>query len=325
MSEIGACDPTPASTVVELHQLRCFVALAEELHFGRAAARMNMTQPPLSRQIQMLEATVGVRLLDRTNRVARLTPAGRAFLNEARSLVEHARTAVTTARLAASGRAGAASIGFTALAALWLVPRLVVAARDSLPGVALILREMLSTDQVQRLLTGQLDLGILRPPVNRPELETAPIHREPLVLALHSSDRLARRKRVALQDLHRHPFVMYSPDDAGPFHALLTSLFQQAAVAPDIVQHIGMPHSILAMVDGGLGAALVPASAQRLALPDVVFRPVAAPAALAPQLVIELHAAWRRANDNPAVPPLLESIRRLGREGVEPPAHRGAR
>ncbi len=300
--------------MLELYQLRCFVALAEELHFGRAAVRMNITQPPLSRQIQMLEATVGVRLLDRTNRFVRLTPAGRAFLNEARSLLGHAQTAVTTARLAESGRVGAATIGFTSLAAMWLVPLLVSAARSGLPGVALILREMLSTDQEQRLLTGQLDLGILRPPVHRPELETMAIHRETLVFALHRKDRLARRRRIGLPDIHGHPFVMYSPDDARSFFDLLASLFHQAGIVPDIVQHVGMPHAILAMVDAGLGAALVPASAQRLALPNVVFRPAALPAALSPQLLIELHVAWRRANDNPALAPLLDIIRGLAAE-----------
>ncbi len=297
----------------ELYQLRCFVAVAEELHFGRAATRMNITQPPLSRQIQMLEASVGVQLLDRTNRFVHLTPAGRAFLNEVRSLLRHAQTAVTTARLAERGKLGAVSLGFTALGAVWLVPRLVAITRSEHPGIALVLREMLSTDQVQRLLTGQLDLGILRPPVSRPELDAELIHREALQLVVHRDDALARRKRLSVHDLHGHPFVMYSPDDARSFFDLLTGLFQQTGVAPDIVQHVGMPYSVLAMVDAGLGAALVPESARRFAPPDVAFLPIALP----PHAAIELHVAWRRANDNPALPPLLDCVRRLG---INPPS-----
>lgn len=206
-----------------LSQMRCFVAVAEELHFGRAATRMNLTQPPLSRQVQMLEAAVGVRLLNRDKRRVTLTPAGRVFLTDARLLLEHARGAVNRARLAERGDAGALSLGFTALASVSIMPKLVAVTRAEHPGIALLLREMLSTDQEQRLLAGQLDIALLRPPVRHRELNSLLVHREPLVLAAPKDWVFPDAKPIELSALHGQPFVMYSPDEAQFFFDLLTA------------------------------------------------------------------------------------------------------
>lgn len=304
-----------------LYQMRCFVAVAEELHFGRAATRMNLTQPPLSRQVQMLEAAVGVRLLDRDKRRVRLTPAGRVFLTDARLLLEHARGAVNRARMAERGEAGALSLGFTALASMSIMPKLVAATRDEHPGIALVLREMLSTDQERRLLAGQLDLALLRPPVRHRELTSLLVHREPLVLAAPSDWALDDTEAIGLHALHGQPFVMYSPDEAQFFFDLLTSLFHRTKTAPDVVQHAGTPYSILALVGIGLGAALVPASAQRFPAPNVRFLPVDLPG----DATIDLLVAWRGLNDNAALPPVLATIRHMVRSGfldpdMSPPA-----
>ena len=146
----------------ELSQVRCFVAVAEELHFGRAAARLNMTQPPLSRQIQILERILGVKLLQRGNRLVRLTPAGQSFLTEARLILKLTESAALLARRVAEGKAGSVNIGFTAASSYSYVPELVAACRQQLPDVELILKEMVSGDQLKRLGAGEIDIGLLR-------------------------------------------------------------------------------------------------------------------------------------------------------------------
>jgi DNA-binding transcriptional LysR family regulator len=151
----------------ELSQLRCFAAVAEELHFGRAAARLNMTQPPLDRQIQLLEHALGVGLFERTSRSVRLTPAGRAFHAEARRVLDLAEGAGLAAKRVARGEAGSITIGFTAAASYGFLPRLLAAARAAMPGVDLALKKMVTADQTEALSSGQIDLGLLRPPVDR--------------------------------------------------------------------------------------------------------------------------------------------------------------
>ena len=168
----------------ELSQLRCFVAAAEELHFGRAAQRLNMTQSPLSRQIQLLERILDVTLLERTSRNVALTPAGRVFLIEARRIVRLAESAQLSARRVARGDAGKVAIGFTAISGYSLIPQIVAQARAALPNIELELREMVTTDQVDALLTGLIDIGFVRPPVTRHEFDTALVLNEPLMAAL---------------------------------------------------------------------------------------------------------------------------------------------
>ncbi len=291
----------------ELYQLRCFVAVAEELHFGRAAVRMNLTQPPLSRQVQMLEAATGVQLLRRDKRSVSLTPAGRVFLTDARLLLSSARAAINRARMAERGEEGSLSLGFTALASVSLMPRLLAAAQADQPGVALILREMLSTDQEQRLLSGQLDLGLLRPPVCHRELVSILVHRETFMLAVPAESTLWDRPGLNLSDLSRKPFVMYSPDEARSFFDLLNGLFQRSGSVPDVVQHAGTPYSILALVGIGLGAALVPVSARLFPARNVRFLPISLPT----HARIDFLATWRSLNDNPALPHFVATVERM--------------
>jgi DNA-binding transcriptional LysR family regulator len=158
----------------DLSQLRCFVTVAEELHFGRAAARLNMTQPPLSRQIQVLEHIIEATLLDRTSRSVRLTPAGKSFLPEAKRILKLADSASQVARRIAMGKTGSIKIGFTAAAAYSFLPELIAACRTRLPEVDLSLKEMVSGDQLEALATGQIDAGLLRPPIGAGGGRTAP-------------------------------------------------------------------------------------------------------------------------------------------------------
>lgn len=287
----------------ELSQLRCFVAAAEELHFGRAAQRLNMTQSPLSRQIQLLERILDVTLLERTSRQVSLTPAGRVFLIEARRIVRLSESAALSARRVAKGDAGRVAIGFTAVSGYNLVPQIVAQARASLPNIDLELREMVTTDQVDALLTGLIDIGFVRPPLDRHEFDTACVQVEPLVVALPAGDPRQAKAVLELSDFHGLPLIMYARQGAGYFHQMLVGLFDGAVVSPQYVQHVTQIHSMLGLVHAGLAAAIVPESASGLHMIDVQFRRLATE----PEKPVELHMAWRRDNTNPA----LEPMRRL--------------
>ena len=287
----------------ELSQLRCFVAAAEELHFGRAAQRLNMTQSPLSRQIQLLERILDVTLLERTSRNVALTPAGRVFLIEARRIVRLAESAALSARRVAKGDAGKVAIGFTAVSGYNLVPQIVAQARASLPNIDLELREMVTTDQVDGLLTGLIDIGFVRPPIHRQEFDTACVLHEPLVAALPAGDPRQSLAELAPSDFDGLPLIMYARQGAGYFHDMLVRLFDEAAVNPVFVQHVTQIHSMLGLVQAGLAAAIVPESASGLHMGDVQVRRFVT----APEQPVELHMAWRRDNANPA----LDAMRRL--------------
>ncbi|MEU2930664.1 LysR substrate-binding domain-containing protein [Streptomyces sp. NPDC007251] len=289
-----------------LAQLTGFVAVAEELHFGRAAERLRMTQPPLSRQIQLLENGLQVRLLDRTNRAVRLTPAGRAFLVEARRLLKQAETATLSARRVAAGGAGNLAVGFTAAGAYAVLGALLELIRDALPEVEVTLKEMVTRDQLEQLREGGLDLGLVRPPVTAVDLEARQALREPLLAALPVGHPLAAGDGpLHLSAFEGQPLIMYSPVEARYFHDLLVSVFRTARVTPVYTQYLSQVHSILALVGGGWGVALVPAAAGHLRYATVVFRPVELPGDPEP---VELSLAWRRDNDNPALHALLDRV-----------------
>jgi DNA-binding transcriptional LysR family regulator len=286
----------------DLNQLRCFVTVAEELHFGRAAARLNMTQPPLSRQIQVLEHIVDAPLLERTSRSVRLTPAGRSFLPEARRILKLAESASQVARRIAMGKTGSLKLGYTAAAAYGYLPELIAACRARLPEVDFSLKEMVSGDQLEALTSGQIDAGLLRPPIGRPELATRRVLAEPLLAAIPRKHPLASAATLSIKDFDGQPFVMYSPYESRYFHDLLVALFTQADILPRYVQHLGQIHSILAMVRAGLGAAIVPAAAASLRIADVKLRPLK----LRSPTPVELFLVWRRDCENPLLPSLIE-------------------
>lgn len=288
----------------ELIQLRCFVAVAEELHFGRAAARLNMTQPPLSRQVQILEHLVGVTLLERTSRSVRLTAAGRSFLVDARRIVRMAEQSTALAQQVARGELGSLSLGFTAASGYSYLPRLLERIRNSLPGIDLQLTEMVTPDQLDALRSGSIDIGLLRPPVSLAEFAVMPALQEPLVVAAPGVGPLASRRVTRVQDLDGVPFIMYAPVGAAYFHDLLTERFYSLGIAPRYVQYVSQIHSILALVGAGMGFGLVPSGAQCLHMEGVRFEPLVEHE-LPP---VELVLCHRRSNDNPALRRLLECL-----------------
>jgi DNA-binding transcriptional LysR family regulator len=295
----------------DLAQLRCFVAVAEELHFGRAAVRLNMTQPPLSRQIQVLEHILDAALFERTSRSVRLTPAGRSFLPEAKRLLKLAESAALVAKRIASGKAGSIKIGFTANSAHSFLPALITECRTQLPEVDLFLKEMVSSDQIEALESGQIDVGLLRPPIARAELDSFRVVCEPLLAALPKGHALARQGALTIKDLDGEPFVMYAPFESRYFYDLLVTQFAKAKILPRYVQHLGQIHSMLALVRAGLGLALVPESASSLRFKDVLLRPIK----LQPVKPVELHLAWRCDHDIPLLPSFLAIARALVARG----------
>jgi DNA-binding transcriptional LysR family regulator len=303
------------ASMFDLNQLRCFVTVAEELHFGRAAARLNMTQPPLSRQIQVLEHIIEAPLLERTSRTVRLTPAGRSFLPEARRILKLADSASRAARRIAMGNAGSLKIGFTAAAAYGFLPELIAACRMRLPEVDFSLKEMVSGDQLEALTSGQIDAGFLRPPIARPQLATRRVVAEPLLAAIPENHPFAATKTVSVKDFDGQPFIMYSPYESRYFHDLLVTLFTHADVLPRYVQHLSQIHSILAMVRAGLGLSMVPAAAVSLKIAGVKLCPLK----LRTQTPVELFMVWRRDDDNVLLPSLIDIASGLGasKRGVD--------
>ncbi|MDB5848561.1 MAG: hypothetical protein JWP29_2313 [Rhodoferax sp.] len=303
----------------QLTQIRCFVVVANELHFGRAAVRLHMTQPPLSRQIQQLEAALGVLLLERTQRNVRLTPAGQAFLPEAEYLLQVSQSAASVARNAAQGEAGTVALGYVPGASF--MPRMVAAANAQLPGLNIVLRDLSTTEQFEALRSGRLDVGITRTPADHTDLRSASVLREPFVAALPASHPLAAKRRLAITDLHRQDLITYEPGQSGSMYELLSAAFHAAGVAPRYVQHVRQTYSLMGLVANGIGMALIQESAARLRMPGVVVRAVALPATA----VSELHLAWRAADAsaNPAVERfrdvvLAEAARVAPSEGAAP-------
>lgn len=278
----------------EISQLRCFVAVAEELHFSRAAERLNMTQPPLSRQIRLLEHSVGVPLLERSSRAVTLTAAGKSFLPEATRILRLAQEAALKARRSARGEQGTLSIGFSSASGYSLLPAVVRAIRQACPDVALNLKELVSTAQVEALNAGEIDLGLMRPHSVNSELESALMVTESLMLAVQQADADAWPVAPTLDCLHGRPFIMYSPYEARPFYQMLSERFARAGVAPDVVEHIGQVHTMLALVGAGMGAALIAEGAGRLKFEGVVLRRVDTDP-------VQLVGAWRRDNGNPVL------------------------
>lgn len=289
---------------MELHQLRCFVAVAEELHFGRAATRLHMTQPPLSRQIQLLEYSLGVLLLERNNRQARLTLAGQSFLEDARRILQVAESASQSARRIAHGEAGRLTLGFTAVGSYSMIPRLLVHAGQSLPDIELVLSERISSTQVHDLEAGLIDVGLVRQVLPSARVEYLPIHREPFVAALPAGHALAGRERLRPADFDEQPFVMYSANEGRYFHDRIANLFARHEVQPRYLHQLGQTHSILGLVNVGLGCAVVPASAQALRLEQVVFKPL-----VGMEQQAEIFLAFCRDNPNPVLGAFVQMAR----------------
>lgn len=281
---------------VELTHLRCFVAVAEELHFGRAAERLFMTQPPLSRQIRILETALGIQLFERSSRNVILTDAGRAYYDDATRILRMSAQAAISAQRVASGEVGRVTLGFTAVSGYHLMPQLIASARSHLAGISIALKEMSSTAQTKAIEAHTIDLGIIRSQYATHGFSYSHLVREPLLIAMPKHHPLARKRAIAAQDLEGAPFVMYSSDGGNYFHHRIEGLLMAAGVRVNCVQYTEQTHTIIALVRAGIGLAIVPASARHLRFDDIVYKQ-----AWTPDAYGDFDLVWSDKYSNPAV------------------------
>jgi DNA-binding transcriptional LysR family regulator len=261
---------------MELRHLRYFVAVGEECHFGRAAARLHIAQPPLSQQIKQLEDDLGVTLLIRSTRKVELTPAGQVYLERARTVLAAVAAAGVEAGRAAAGEIGRLAIGFTGSATYELLPTLTRVLRADFPGIDLDLKgEMLTPVQVSALQDRALDIGFLRPPVHARDLVVRLLRREPLIAVLPETHPLAEGDTVRLAKLRDEPFITYPSHNRSVVYDAVLEACQRAGFSPANVQEVAETSTLVAFVAAGLGVALVPASVQHLKITGATFRPLA--------------------------------------------------
>ncbi|MCA8880042.1 MAG: LysR family transcriptional regulator [Rhodobacteraceae bacterium] len=277
-----------AGRLFELTHLRSFVAVAEELNFRRAASRLNMTQPPLSRHISLLEHAVGARLLDRTNRSVRLTAAGRRFLPDAIDILTRAESAALLARQAARGESGSIVLGFVPSAAVEVIPRVVSRLRRDMPGVNVTLREMMTFEQIEGLMAGSIEIGLMRLPHRDTALPLRKVWSEPFVLAVPRSHPLASKPEIVAADLNNQPFVGYSIERGGFLFEIVHGFLTARGVNPDTLYAVAQSHTIMALINEGIGMGLVPRSNRMICMPDTVIRQVDLPPDLRSDLYLAL-------------------------------------
>jgi DNA-binding transcriptional LysR family regulator len=298
---------------VELRQLRYFIAVAEELHFTRAAARLHIAQPPLSQQIRQLELELRTPLLRRSSRHVELTAAGEAFLEEARRTLAQAERAAQVARQAASGPTAHLRLGFVDSSLHGYVPQLLRRFRRDHPGVHVTLREASSGQQVEAIQRGELQVGLLRPTRGGSQLALEEIGRERLVAALPSDHPLAERAEIAVDDLDGQPLVFFQRAIAPGLHDQLMGLFRGAGFTPMIVEEASEGHTIVGLVAAGLGVSLVPETLSFWRERDVVYRPLADSSA-----GVAMCVGWRRGDRSDAVASFLATARAARDQGLLP-------
>jgi DNA-binding transcriptional LysR family regulator len=297
---------------LELRQLRYFVAVAEENHFGRAATRLHMTQPPLSQAIQSLEAILGTALFERTRRSVALTPAGEALLPEARRLLQSAAALPDLVRRAASGQSGLMTLSFVSTADYSVLPPLLREFRECFPHVQIDLREATTDVQLEDLMAGRIDAGLLIPPLPDKaltDLKYMTVLSEPLVLAVPHGVQALQGKNItdlkALKAATDLPLIIFPRRIAPAFHDTILACFRDAGLTPRIGQEAIQMQTIVGLVSAGMGIALVPQSVSNLKRPGVDYKSLARHTAL-----VETGLAWRKDNRSPVLHSFLELLRK---------------
>lgn len=294
--------------MIEFRLLRQFVVVAEELNFRRAAARLHMSQPPLSVAMQNLEAAVGTPLLDRSKHHVRLTPAGQAFYRDALRLLQHAEQARERARRTGEGLEGSLRLSFVPSAALDLLPGILKRFQRDYPTVQLKLTAETTARQIEDLRGGYVDLALVVGPVyDARGLALTDLQAQHFVIAVPAGHPLAARQQVRIKELATESFISFPATAGAGFAAALLAACQSAGFLPKVVQEAGQMPAILMLVAGGLGIALVPASMRRLRMEDVRFLDIADGRSGPSYPLVFAHVA---SNDNPVVQAFIASARR---------------
>lgn len=286
---------------MELRHLSAFVAVAEELHFGRAAKRLQMAQPPLSQQIRKLEKELGVQLFERNTRSVRLTSAGESFLQPVRTVLDDLDVAVRAAKAAGRGEYGRVSIGFAGASSHETLPRLTRAVRAAHPGIELVMTgQTYANVALARVADGSLDLGFVRLPVTQPGVAHRVIDEEELVCALPSDHPLADRDSVSIGVLAEEPFVAFPANTGSTVRDAMVGACEAAGFNPRVVQEAPDSYTILALVAAGVGVTLTVTSVQHIQQNGLVYRPLAGP-----PIRRQAALAWRADNPSAALRAVL--------------------
>jgi DNA-binding transcriptional LysR family regulator len=283
---------------IELRHLRYFIAVAEELHFSRAAERLGISQPPLSQQIRDLENTIGVRLLRRTNRRVELTAAGQVYLDAAKDIVARVEDAGDMARRAERGEIGELHVAFTRSTPLSEgFPRAIRAFREAYPAVRLVLLERNTLQQLEYLLDGRQQVGLVRGTALPPTLVTHKLVDDPLVAVLRADHPLARRRRsVRMEDLAEESFIVFTRASGTGIHDQLLTMCRNAGFVPRIAQEAGESSTMIGLVAAGMGVAILPRSLRQVQVEGVAYVTIASPDAAS-----ALYVTHRRDDTSPLV------------------------
>ena len=288
--------------MIDIRALQCFLAVADSLHFGKAAERLHMTQPPLSRQVAGLEKALGVTLLERDSRHVRLTAAGERFAQDAREVLVGLEQACRSAQQVAAGELGELRVGFMMHAAHSSVPPLARRFIAAHPNVQLGLREALPLPLLQGVREGELDAGIGFAPADLHGLALQPLFEEPLCVALPAAHPLARRRQLQVGQLADEALITAPADVVPTLREAIDACFAREGLRPQIRLEVQLQQSIVSLVGEGLGVALVPASLRRLGVPGVAF------VALRDAPRVQQVVFWRVGNLNPALPHLIACV-----------------
>ncbi|MBD3885272.1 LysR family transcriptional regulator [Phormidium tenue FACHB-886] len=294
---------------MELRHLRYFITVAEELHFGRAADRLHMAQPPLSQQIRQLEAELGFQLFHRTKRSVQLTEAGQVFLADCQKILRQLDQAVRTGQQASRGELGQLAIGFVSSAAYSVLPPILQTFRATLPQVRLELHELTTDQQLQWMQDGRIDLGFVRPPVEDEQFRLMTIFQEPLVVALPIAHPLVNQPQVSLAALASEAFILFPRPLAPGLYDQIISLCQQAKFSPNVVQEAIQMQTIVSLVAAEIGIAIVPVSLQNLQRTGVVYKSLLEST---PQAAIAL--AWRTQDTSATAQRFLEVVQQVAQQ-----------
>ena len=292
---------------MEFRHLRCFLVLAHELHFGRAAERLAISQPPLSVAIRQLEEAVGARLFDRSSKHVRLTAAGEAFRVEAEALVDRAEAARQHACEVATGAVGHVRIGLIGSMLYRGLPDWLLHFQEQHPRIAVELRELNSQEQIDALLFDRLDVGFVQTALMPDGLSALPVGSEPFVGCLPRGHPQAARRRIRLAQLRDEPFVLFAREVSPASYDNIVAMCHQAGFHPRVRHEVRHWLSVIAVVSRGMGVSVVPAPLQGSRIAGAVFRPLDAPAQAS-----EVFCAWQPGVDQPARDHFVEIVRRYG-------------
>jgi DNA-binding transcriptional LysR family regulator len=291
---------------MDLRQIRYFLVLANELNFTRAADRLHISQPPLTRQIQQLEASMGVVLFERTTRGVALTQAGAVFLEEARKIVALTDQATNKTRLAHQGQLGRLDIGVFGSAILNVIPTLLIELRKTHPDIVISLQNTTKIQQVEAVREKRLDIGFNRVFPEVEDLVVETVMMESLYVAMHKDHELVRRRTLAVRDLNNQPLILFPNNVRPTFADNVVSLFRAEGLTPNVVHEVEDVMTCIALVSAGLGMAVVPESAVNLQLPGVRYHPLRSAEAK-----VDLSCVYRADNASPALMVFLDIVRKV--------------